>query len=134
MPMTTKASRTWFAIGAVNGCVAVTLGAYGAHVLADVADPERLRVFDIAARYHMWHSLALLAVGIAAGRHRTRLLHLAGIAFTLGILIFCGSLYDLSLRGERFVPGIAPIGGGALIAGWALLVLAVFRKKPGALS
>jgi uncharacterized membrane protein YgdD (TMEM256/DUF423 family) len=75
----------------------------------------------------MWHALALLAVGIAAGHHRTRLIQLAGIAFTAGIVLFCGSLYVLSLTGDRLFPGSAPIGGAALILGWGLLAFAVFR-------
>lgn len=125
--MTTKRSRLWFALGAVNGLAAVGLGAYGAHIFAADADPDTVHVFDTAVRYHMWHALALLAVGIAAGRHRTRLIHLAGIAFTAGILLFCGSLYVLGLTGHHLFPGSAPIGGTALILGWALLAFAVFR-------
>jgi uncharacterized membrane protein YgdD (TMEM256/DUF423 family) len=132
MPMTTKGSRLWFAVGALNGCIAVGLGAYGAHVFAEGAEPGQIRVFDTAVRYHMWHALALLAVGIAAGRHRTRLIHLAGIAFTAGILLFCGSLYELGLTGNRLFVGIAPVGGASLIAGWVLLVAAVFRPHRGA--
>jgi uncharacterized membrane protein YgdD (TMEM256/DUF423 family) len=127
MPLSTRRSRLWFALGAVNGLAAVGLGAYGAHAFAADADADTARIFDTAVRYHMWHGLALLAVGIAAGRHRTRLIHLAGLAFTAGILLFCGSLYALSLTGDRLFPGSAPIGGAALILGWALLAFAVFR-------
>jgi len=129
--MTTPGSRLWFAIGAINGAVAVALGAYGAHGLGEGIDPDRVRIFDIAVRYHMWHALALLAVGIAAGRHYSRLIHVAGLAFTVGILIFCGSLYKFGLSGERAFIGMAPIGGTGLILGWILLAAAVFRPGRG---
>ena len=77
----------------------------------------------------MYHALALLLIGLLAGRWNTKLVRVTGALFTLGVLLFSGSLYILALTGIGAFGAIAPLGGLSLIIGWALLVLAAIRRR-----
>ena len=120
---------TIIAIAATFGLLAVIAGAAGTHALRDTLDGGALRTFETAARFQMYHALALLAVGILAMRWHTRWLTASTIFFTLGVLLFSGSLYILALSGIGIFGAIAPIGGVSLMAGWASLVVAALRAK-----
>jgi uncharacterized membrane protein YgdD (TMEM256/DUF423 family) len=119
--------RTFHILGALLGFLAVALGAVGAHLLADRFAPGRAETFELAARYHMYHALALLAAGWVVGRWGGGSAVVAGWAFVLGILLFSGSLYVLSLGGPRWVAAITPVGGLAFLAGWLALAWAAYR-------
>jgi uncharacterized membrane protein YgdD (TMEM256/DUF423 family) len=102
--------------------LAVVFGAFGAHALKARLDGYAMGVFETAVQYHFYHSLALLAVGvIALSQPHTTLLKSGGWLFLVGILIFSGSLYVLSMTGMRWLGAITPIGGLAFIGGWACL-------------
>lgn len=116
--------RTFLLIGAFSGFIAVALGAFGAHGLRARLSPEMLAVFETGVRYQMYHTLAILFVAVAAARFDGWIVNGAGWAFTLGILIFSGSLYALALTGVTMLGAITPIGGLAFIVGWGLLVVA----------
>lgn len=117
------------AIAATFGLISVIAGAAGTHALRDTLDAGALRTFETAARFQMYHVLALLAVGILAMRWQTRWLAAAAALFTLGTLLFSGSLYILALSGIGIFGAIAPIGGVSLMAGWASLIVAALRSK-----
>lgn len=117
----------WFGIGAAAGGVAVILGAFGAHALKARLTPELLTIFETGVRYHMYHALALLAVGWAAGRWGPAAVGVSGWAFLLGIIVFSGSLYILALSGVRAWGAVTPLGGLAFIVGWVTLAWAAFR-------
>jgi uncharacterized membrane protein YgdD (TMEM256/DUF423 family) len=121
--------RIWLVVAAVNGFMAVAAGAFGAHGLKSRVGAEALAVFETAARYHMYHALALLAVGLVAERWRSGAASAAGWCFTAGIVVFCGTLYALALTNMRYrwLGAITPIGGLALLLGWALLAVAALR-------
>ncbi len=85
-------------------------------------------MFETAARYQMYHALALVACGLAAPWLRPRLLAWAGGLFVAGILLFSGSLYLLVLTGVRSLGAITPFGGTAWLVGWLLLALACRRQ------
>ena len=121
--------RTTIAIAATLGLLAVIAGAAGTHALRDTLDPGALRTFETAARFQMYHALALLAVGFLSMRWQTRWLAAAAILFVLGTLLFSGSLYILALSGIGIFGAIAPIGGVSLMAGWASLIVAALRSK-----
>ena len=120
---------TIIAIAAILGLISVIAGAAGTHALRDTLDADALRTFETAARFQMYHALALLASGLLAMRWQTRALTIAATLFTLGILLFSGSLYILALTGIGIFGAIAPIGGICLMAGWATLAFAAFRTK-----
>jgi uncharacterized membrane protein YgdD (TMEM256/DUF423 family) len=108
------------------GASAVLLGAFGAHALQGVLDAQSRELWHTAVNYHVWHALALaLAAGLGQGRSRR--LALAG--FTLGIVLFSGSLYALALGAPRWIGIITPFGGLAFIAGWIALGLSLRRRS-----
>jgi uncharacterized membrane protein YgdD (TMEM256/DUF423 family) len=120
----------WLRIGAVWGFLAVAMGAFGAHGLKDrLTALDQLANFHTAAQYHMYIALALVAVGLlqAMGRSGTAL-SFAGWSFLIGSVIFSGSLYVLSLTGLKWLGAITPIGGVAILVGWAALAIAAGRS------
>jgi len=117
--------RTWIIAGAVFGALAVGCGAFGAHALKDrLLSTGRGDVYETAARYHMYHSLALVLVGMLAFQISSAWLNAAGACFTTGILIFSGLLYAYALGGPSILGAIVPIGGTAFILGWLALAAA----------
>jgi len=115
----------WLRIGAIWGFLAVAMGAFGAHGLKDRLESLGTSAnFQTAAQYHMYHALALVAVGLLAvcGKSNPSL-NVAGWSFLLGSLIFSGSLYILSVTGIKWLGAITPIGGVLLLIGWAALAL-----------
>ena len=119
--------RLFFRLGALFALAAVAAGAFGAHALRDRLTPERLAVFETAARYQMYHALGLVAVAWALTRWPGPLPVWAGWLFVGGTALFSGSLYLLALTGARWWGAITPLGGLALLAGWLCLVLSVRR-------
>jgi uncharacterized membrane protein YgdD (TMEM256/DUF423 family) len=116
---------TWIRIGAVFGGLAVAAGAFGAHGLRERLDARSLEIFETAAKYQMYHALALVAVGAFAMTGRVgAALTVAGWSFLVGILVFSGTLYGLSISGIRWLGMITPIGGVAMIVGWVALAIA----------
>lgn len=115
---------------AINGFLAVTLGAFAAHGLETIIAADLLETFVTAVDYHMYHSLALLGTAVLGLQFpQEKLLRLAGILFLLGILFFSGSLYLLALSGARWLGAIAPIGGIFFLAAWANLVWFAYKLK-----
>lgn len=119
----------WLAIGAFAGLTGVAAGAFGAHGLRHRLTPDMLAIFETAARYQMYHALALVALGLAADRLPAGAIRNAGALFTAGIVVFSGSLYALSISGVRALGAITPIGGVAFLAGWLTLLLAAFGRR-----
>ena len=119
-------SHGWLTTGALLGGAAVALGAFGAHGLKARVPADLLAVFDTAARYHLIHALAIVAVAWASERFPGAPATAAGWLFLAGILLFSGSLYLMVLTGARALGAITPLGGLALIAGWVALALAPF--------
>jgi uncharacterized membrane protein YgdD (TMEM256/DUF423 family) len=121
------------------GAAGVALGAASSHGLEDRLTPEALDWMATASRYMLWHALAIglcgaLACCLTAGRALAALKTAAAL-FTLGILLFCGSLLTLAFGGPRAAGAVAPIGGSALILGWlALAAAGLFAKSPSGTS
>ena len=118
----------WLRLGAILGGLAVACGAFAAHGLEKTLNQRGLDLFETAARYQMYHALALVAVGLLAGAGPPRReLTLAGWAFFAGTLLFSGSLYALALSGVRWLGAITSIGGVLFLVGWAALA----ANRPG---
>jgi uncharacterized membrane protein YgdD (TMEM256/DUF423 family) len=115
--------RTFLLVGAVAALIGVGFGAFGAHGLRGRLSPEMLAVFETGVRYQMYHAFAILTVAIALSRFDGPLVRAAGWLFTLGIVLFSGSLYALALTGTTMLGAITPFGGIAFLAGWVCLVL-----------
>ncbi|MBE9539173.1 MAG: DUF423 domain-containing protein [Proteobacteria bacterium] len=122
-------AKLFITMAACSGMFAVVFGAFGAHALKNRLDDYALGVFETAVQYHFYHSLALLAVGILAlSLPDSSLLRSSGWLFAVGLVVFSGSLYVLSLSGVHWLGAITPIGGLALIAGWACLAAAAWKS------
>jgi len=117
--------RTALVAGALNGLLAVGLGAYAAHGMRGNTSPESLGWVETGARYGLAHGLALLALAALSARRgaRSRWLTLAIAAFTLGTLLFSGTLYVMGLTGWHGPAPLVPLGGVLMILGWALLLI-----------
>lgn len=113
-------------VGALMGGLGVAIGAFGAHGLKGRLTPEMLAVFETGARYHLYHSLAILATAALMSRVEGRAIVVAGWSFFVGIVIFSGSLYALALSGVGVLGAITPIGGVAFLIGWIALAVAAF--------
>lgn len=113
-------------LGALSAAISVAAGAFGAHALRARLEPSQLVTFETAARYQMYHALALLLVAALAERAGPRA-ETAGWLFVAGTLFFSGSLYALVLTGTRWLGAITPIGGVCFIAGWVLLAWSAMR-------
>jgi uncharacterized membrane protein YgdD (TMEM256/DUF423 family) len=118
----------FFAIGSVSAFIAVAAGAFGAHGLKSRLSADMLAVFEVAARYQMYHALALIACAWAITRWPGTLTATSGWLFVAGTVVFSGSLYLLSLTGLRWLGAITPLGGLALLAGWLCLAAAAVRS------
>lgn len=115
--------------GSSYGLLAVILGAFGAHALAQRLSSEMQAIWHTAEQYQFYHALALLAIGLLARQGLAgSAMTIAAWSFTTGILIFSGSLYVLAFSGVRMLGAITPIGGVLLIVGWVALIVAVARS------
>ncbi len=121
------ATGPWLALAGLHGAVAVALGAFAAHGMADGFPPQAVDWVDTASRYQLVHAAALAAlaslIGNAAPGWPRRWLGLAAGAFALGPVLFSGALYGLAFTGIRTFGAVAPFGGLALILGWIALAI-----------
>jgi len=112
------------------GLLAVALGAFGAHALKNLLlSNGRLDTYELAVRYHFYHTLALLAVAILMDKFSTAGLRISALCLIIGIILFSGSLYALCLLNISKLAILTPFGGVFLIAGWAALFVSVLRKS-----
>ncbi|OUM97218.1 MAG: hypothetical protein A9Z00_01970 [Thermobacillus sp. ZCTH02-B1] len=118
--------ETFVALGGILMAIGVALGAFGAHALKDRLPPDRLATFRTGVQYHLIHALGLIAVGILAGEYPDAgMIEAAGWLLALGIALFSGSLYVLSVKRIRWLGPVTPLGGLSFIVGWALLAAGV---------
>ena len=121
--------KTVLLTAALLGGLSVGIGAFGAHALrATLEAGGRLETFETAVKYQFYHTLALLAIGILMYHLPNKQLGYAAISMVVGIVIFSGSLYVLCLTGVRWWGAVTPLGGVALIVGWGLLFLGIYRS------
>jgi uncharacterized membrane protein YgdD (TMEM256/DUF423 family) len=122
-------ARSVLVAAALTGAAAVVLGAFGAHALRDSLDERALATWHTAVDYQFWHTLAVFATGLWMRTASSSVLRVASIAFCVGIVLFCGSLYLLALGAPRGFGAVTPLGGVAFIAGWLALALHAWRSR-----
>ncbi len=116
--------------GAVHGFLAVSLGAFGAHALKEALDDYSLGIWETAVQYQMFHTVALLVIGILMSNKllgEVKQLKVAMLCMNLGIVFFAGSLYVLAISGIGILGAITPIGGVLFLIGWAMIVLSAMK-------
>jgi uncharacterized membrane protein YgdD (TMEM256/DUF423 family) len=123
--------QIFVSIAAILGGLSVAAGAFASHALREKISERSLEIFETGARYQMYHALALLLVGLLISRTESPqpTLIASGWLFIIGIAIFSGSLYALSLTGIKYLGAIAPLGGTAFLAGWGALAFAAWSLK-----
>lgn len=127
----------WLFIAALSGFFCVAFGAFAAHTLEKTATEQSLIWIEKGLKYQMFHTIALLALGlfqIAISHTKTtackaKYFNLAGLAWTMGIVLFSGSLYILALGGNALFVWTTPVGGMAFLAGWVALIYASLGEK-----
>ena len=116
-------------LASLFGATAVAAGAFGAHGLRGTISDRALDIFETATRYQLTHALVMVAIAILmlVLPEPPASLPIGAIAITVGMVLFCGSLYGLSLGAARWFGAIAPIGGTAFIIGWLCLAIAAWK-------
>ncbi len=120
--------RLWLALSGLSGAVAVASEAFARHGLDPTTDAHTIERITIASKYQGLHALALIAALILADRFSAGLSRratiIAGWAFALGLLLFCGTLDALAAGAPQSLTAIVPFGGTLFILGWLSLALA----------
>jgi uncharacterized membrane protein YgdD (TMEM256/DUF423 family) len=121
--------NAFIALGASLGGLSVLIGAFAAHSLRAVLSPSALALVETGARYQMYHALALFGVGLLSFWYKepNLLLMIAGSCFVVGVLLFSGSLYGLSLGNAAWLGPVTPVGGLLLMGGWCVLAIAALK-------
>lgn len=120
--------KLFLILGSTFGGLAVMIGAFGAHALKVLLESGgRTETFETAVKYQFYHALALVLLGILMLNFKHSYYNYAGYAFSLGTIIFSGSLYILCLTGITKFGMITPIGGLFLVAGWAFLLFGIIK-------
>lgn len=123
-------SRLAILLGAGNAALAILLGAFAAHAIQNRLSERLLATFNTAVDYHLYHALGLILVGLLIKqRPACKHLTIAVYAMLFGIIVFCGSLYALSLTGISKLGMITPFGGVAFIVSWILVFLAFIKQE-----
>ena len=122
-------------MSAALGATGVILGAFGAHALKKILPPESLASFEVGVRYQLIHAVALLALAALSAHVASPWIARAGGLWSVGILLFSGSIYLLACRHALGLPGlkvlgpVTPIGGLLLILGWGALLLSAWKAR-----
>ncbi len=124
-------TKIFIAIAAIFGGLSVGSGAFASHALKEKLTENALKIWETGSKYQMYHALALLLVALLLTKAETsqNSLIYSGIAFIIGIFIFSGSLYALSLSGIKWLGAITPIGGVALLIGWGCLAISAWNYQ-----
>lgn len=120
-----ESQRFYLRTAAILGALGVLLGAFGAHGLQSSVSADMIGVYETAVRYHVYHTLAILAVvAMADGFVSNAWWRWACRAWMAGVILFSGSLYLVVISGTKWPGAVTPVGGSALIAGWICLAVA----------
>lgn len=115
-------------LGSINAFLAVALGAFGAHYLKQKLSSDMLDVFHTGVQYHMIHALGLILIAVLSDKlANSSMVSVSGWALFIGIVLFSGSLYALSLTGIKWFGPITPLGGVSFLLGWVLLAIAAWK-------
>lgn len=121
--------KLFIIIGAINAFLSVALGAFGAHGLEKMVEPKYLETWKTGVTYQMFHATGLLVIGVLLGKlPANALLTKAGWFMLVGIILFSGSLYILSVTRISVLGAITPLGGVAFLTAWVLLIIAAVKN------
>lgn len=121
--------RFWMMLGCLFSLLTVVMGAFGAHAFKEILTPEMFAIYDVATRYMMMHGMALLGLGLWSHWEKWASSFWSGLFFTLGTLLFSGSLYGYVFLQIRFLTYFTPAGGVLFLLGWAHFILSIFKTR-----
>lgn len=119
--------KLFFILGALNGFIAVALGAFGAHGLEGKIPDKYLETWQTAVQYQMFHAVGLLVLGLLAGKIDSPLINWSGWLMLIGIILFSGSLFVLSVTQIKVLGAITPLGGVSFLVAWVLMIIAAYK-------
>ena len=120
--------KLFIILGAINAFLSVALGAFGAHILEGRMEPKYIEIWGKGVTYQMLHAVGLLIIGILLGKlPGSPLLSWSGWLMFIGIVLFSGSLYVLSVTKISILGAITPLGGVAFLAAWVLVIIAAVK-------
>ena len=126
----TQTAKVFLILGGFNAALVVLLGAFGAHALKAKLPVDMLAVYQTGVHYHLFHALGLIAAGLVATQiPASAYLKWSGWLMLVGIILFSGSLYVLSVSGLRWLGMVTPFGGISFILSWTLFVIAVLKAS-----
>ncbi|MBY0314661.1 MAG: DUF423 domain-containing protein [Bdellovibrionales bacterium] len=121
--------RLWI----INGCffclLTVVLGAFGAHALKEILPADSFKIYEVATQYMMMHGFALIALGLWSHWEKWASCFWCGMCFSLGIILFSGSLYGYIFTQARWMTYATPAGGLLFILGWIYFIISVFKTR-----
>lgn len=121
--------KMYFIIAALSALLANVLGAFGAHALKNKIDVNYLAVFKTGVQYQFYHSLALFLLALLLFHINNIWLTVSGITFIIGILLFSGSLYAISIFDIKWIGVITPFGGLSFLLGWTFFIIGICKAK-----
>lgn len=119
--------KLFIILGAVNAFIAVALGAFGAHGLEGKIPDKYLATWNTAVDYQMFHAAGLLVIGLLAGKISSPLINWSGWLMFIGIILFTGSLFVLSITQIKVLGAITPLGGVSFLVAWVLMIIAAYK-------
>ena len=124
-------TKIFLTIASIFGALSVAFGAFASHALQNKLTPKALAIWETGTKYQMYHALALILVALLLTRlnEPAIALKIAGFAFIIGIALFSGSLYAISLSNIKWLGAITPLGGVAFLIGWGCLAIAAWQIK-----
>ncbi len=124
-----EVAKKWIGIGAILVMLSVMIGAFGAHMLEPIIGEDKVSVYETGVHYHMIHALGIILIGVIAKVFgEAKLLVWSARLLFVGIILFSGSLYALSISGLGPLGAITPLGGVCFIAGWICLAVTALKK------
>ena len=124
-----EVAKKWIGIGSILVMLSVMIGAFGAHMLEPIIGEDKISVYETGVQYHMIHALGIILIGVIAKVFgEAKLLVWSARLLFIGIILFSGSLYALSISGLGPLGAITPLGGVSFIAGWICLAVTVLKK------
>lgn len=122
-------AKLFLALGCINAMLVVLIGAFGAHGLKARLTVENMAIFQTGVQYHFYHAVGLILLGLIALQIPiTPYLRWSGWLMLVGIVLFSGSLYALSITNIRWLGMITPFGGLAFIIAWLLLTIGIIKS------
>ncbi|MBY0123401.1 DUF423 domain-containing protein [Bacillus sp. S/N-304-OC-R1] len=120
--------KLFIILGAINAFLSVALGAFGAHGLEKVVEPKYMEIWKTGVQYQMFHATGLLIIGVLLGKlPASSLLTWSGWTMFIGIILFSGSLYLLTVTKISVLGAITPLGGVSFLAAWVLIIIAAVK-------